>query len=216
MSMIKWLEWNKAAFEKAKQEDKPIILDIFGTWCYWCMRIEKDTYENPEIAEIINENFVPVRVDTDKRPDINERYNQGGWPTTCFLAPEGEIIVGATYVPPHEMKKLLQQVLKFYKEKKEEIERIKPKKSKGAALIKERTFHAIDKSIIDNIVDYLYENFDTIYGGFYFAPKFPMPAPRLPAAGVAVAISGCTNSLEPTMNPFPNQRSWRPTTRLSG
>jgi len=174
MTQIKWLDWSKESFERAKKEDKPIILDIFGTWCYWCMRIEKDTYENPEVAELINENFVPVRVDTDKRPDINERYNQGGWPTTCFLTPAGEIIVGATYVPPQEMKKLLQQVIKFYKEKREELESISKAKS-GVSALEERKFHVLDKTIIDNLVDYLYENFDTIYGGFYFAPKFPVP-----------------------------------------
>ena len=78
---ITWLEWGQEAFEKARKENKPILMDIFGVWCHWCHRIEEDTYQKPEVINQINRDFIAIRVDTDQRPDINERYNQGGWPT---------------------------------------------------------------------------------------------------------------------------------------
>ena len=107
---IRWLEWGAAAFQKAKMEKKPILMDIFGKWCHWCHKIEKDCYQNPEIIKKINADFVAIRVDTDKRPDINERYNQGGWPSTVFLDQDGLVITGATYLPPGQMLQLLERV----------------------------------------------------------------------------------------------------------
>src|SRR5512136_548712 len=108
---VNWLEWNDEAFARAKAEDKPILLDIGAVWCHWCHRMDQDTYSQPQIAAFIDENFIPIKVDNDRRPDINARYNMGGWPTTAFLTPEGETITGATYVPPSQMIGLMRQVV---------------------------------------------------------------------------------------------------------
>src|SRR5437879_7051082 len=99
---INWYEWGEDAFSLAKTEDKPILLDIGAVWCHWCHVIDRESYENPAIAKIINEHFIPVKVDRDERPDVDSRYQsaisaisgQGGWPLTGFLMPDGKPFFG--------------------------------------------------------------------------------------------------------------------------
>ena len=105
---VEWQEWGEAAFEKAKAEDKPILLDIGAVWCHWCHVMDRESYESAATAKIINEHFVAVKVDRDERPDVDTRYQaavsaisgQGGWPLTAFLTPEGKPYFGGTYFPP--------------------------------------------------------------------------------------------------------------------
>src|ERR1700687_1695310 len=102
---IDWHEWGEEVFTRAKQEDKPILLDIGAVWCHWCHVIDRESYENPEIAAIINQHYIPVKVDRDERPDVDSRYQaavsaisgQGGWPLTGFLLPDGKPFFGGTY-----------------------------------------------------------------------------------------------------------------------
>ncbi len=164
---INWMEWGKDAFERAKKENRPILLDISAVWCHWCHELDKNAYSDPVVIKTINENFVPIRVDTDKRPDINERYNQGGWPTTAFLTPEGGLIAGATYVPVEQMKALLPQVKYFYNTQKQNISSTiqKPQYKEGV----------VSEQIAQDVALYLKDNFDAVHGGFYYEPKFPMP-----------------------------------------
>src|ERR1700722_5951442 len=108
---IDWYEWGEEAFQKAHAEGKPVLLDIGAVWCPWCHVIDRESYENPEIAAIINELFIPVKVDRDERPDVDARYQaaisaisgQGGWPLTGFLTPDGKPFFGGTYFPPEDM-----------------------------------------------------------------------------------------------------------------
>ena len=107
---IDWHEWGEEAFAHARQADKPILLDIGAVWCHWCHVIDRESYENPEIAALINQFFVPVKVDRDERPDVDARYQsavsaisgQGGWPLTAFLTPDGKPFFGGTYFPPDD------------------------------------------------------------------------------------------------------------------
>ncbi len=119
---IRWSDWSVSAFERAQQEDKPILLAISAVWCHWCHVMDETSYSQPAIIDLINERYVPVRVDNDQRPDINARYNQGGWPTTAFLSPDGALLAGATYLPPEQMQAALDRVATFYKEHRAEIE----------------------------------------------------------------------------------------------
>src|SRR6516225_6822274 len=104
---ILWHEWGEAAFMAAKQQNKPILLDIGAVWCHWCHVMDRESYENPDVARIINENFIAVKVDRDERPDVDSRYQlavsaisgQGGWPLTAFLTPDGRPFYGGTYFP---------------------------------------------------------------------------------------------------------------------
>ena len=81
---VDWKDWDKKYFDIAKKDNTPILLDLSASWCYWCSKMDEDNYDNQEIAETINKEFIPIRIDVDKRPDIAERYNMGGFPTTAF------------------------------------------------------------------------------------------------------------------------------------
>ena len=117
--------------------DKPILLDIGAVWCHWCHVIDRESYENPEIARIINEHFVPVKVDRDERPDVDSRYQsaisaisgQGGWPLTGFLMPDGKPFYGGTYFPPEDQgnrpgfRRVLLAVADAYKNKRDDLDK---------------------------------------------------------------------------------------------
>src|SRR5664280_2632809 len=108
---IQWQEWGEEAFATAQRENKPILLDIGAVWCHWCHVMDRESYENEEIARLINEHYIAIKVDRDERPDIDARYQvavnaltgQGGWPLTAFLTPEGKPFYGGTYFPPEDL-----------------------------------------------------------------------------------------------------------------
>jgi uncharacterized protein YyaL (SSP411 family) len=89
MDVINWREWNPFNFEKALREQKPVLLSISATWCHWCHVMDQSTFAKPAVIELVNSRFVPIRIDTDRRPDINARYNAGGWPTAAILDGNG-------------------------------------------------------------------------------------------------------------------------------
>src|SRR5580698_973515 len=107
---VLWREWSGTAFEQAKAQDKPILLDIGAVWCHWCHVMDRESYENPEVAQLINQRFVAIKVDRDERPDVDARYQaavsaisgQGGWPLTAILTPDGRPFFGGTYFPPED------------------------------------------------------------------------------------------------------------------
>ncbi len=165
---IKWYDWSEEAFERAKAEGKPIFLYITAVWCHWCHKLRDDTLNNDEISKIVEENFIPIRVDTDRRPDINERYNMGGWPTVAVLTPDGATITGGTYFPPAQMKVFLNNAINFYKENKDNI-RI------GRYEQPQERYAELNESMIADIADIVVSYFDADYGGFGREPKFPMP-----------------------------------------
>ena len=104
---VQWHPWGEEAFALARAEDKPILLDIGAVWCHWCHVMDRESYEDPEMAALINEHYVAVKVDRDERPDVDARYQaavsaisgQGGWPLTAFLTPDGRPYFGGTYIP---------------------------------------------------------------------------------------------------------------------
>src|SRR6058998_719865 len=107
---IYWHEWGEEAFATARRENKPILLDIGAVWCHWCHVMGRESYDDPEIAQIVNERFIAIKVDRDERPDIDSRYQvavqaisgQGGWPLTAFLTSDGKPFFGGTYFAPDE------------------------------------------------------------------------------------------------------------------
>lgn len=174
---IHWYDWGREPFDVAQKEDKLILLDLTAVWCHWCHVMDRETYENPEIARLINERFVPIRVDADRRPDVNDRYLSGGWPTTAFLTPGGEKIFARTYVPPEEMKSLLLQISEFYKSNRDSIEKeiasfyVKEEERRKKEAIPSR----LSEETVEEILKSIMESFDSTYGGFGFKPKFPAP-----------------------------------------
>jgi uncharacterized protein YyaL (SSP411 family) len=175
-TLVNWLEWNDASFAKAQTEDKPILLDIGAVWCHWCHRMDADTYSQPQVATFINENFIPIKVDNDRRPDINARYNMGGWPTTAFLTPQGETITGATYVPPSQMLGLMRQVAQAYRGNKnallQETAQV-ARRREEAGRLRARPDARLSWGIVTQIVGSIARAYDPVYGGLGDAPKFP-------------------------------------------
>jgi uncharacterized protein YyaL (SSP411 family) len=168
VSTIRWLDWTDEAFQRAKFENKPVLLDISAVWCHWCHRLDKDTYSVPDIAEYIESHFVPIRVDTDRRPDINRRYNMGGWPTTAFLTPDGRVISGGTYIPPEQMRQVLRDIKSLWESSQGE-----PSQEFGLPPSEDLPSGPISASIVEEVLGEIANNFDPIYGGFGSQPKFP-------------------------------------------
>ncbi len=174
--LIKWRHWSREVFEEAKRTGKPILLSISAVWCHWCHVMDETTYSDQRIIDYINEHFIPVRVDADRRPDIDSLYNQGGWPSTVFLTEEGEIIVGDTYIPPQRMLPVLQEIYDLYTNRKDELKRELEKiKNRKALIEREKTRGAPDSETIDHIERLLQRFFDPVYGGFGESQKFPNP-----------------------------------------
>jgi uncharacterized protein YyaL (SSP411 family) len=117
-----WAEWSPQAFARAEAEKKPVLLSLVTAWSDECAAMDRTTYEDPDVESLIDDRFVAVRVDADRRPDVNERYNLGGWPTTVFLTSGGDILSGGTYLDPAEMVATLRQVADAYRDRFEEIQ----------------------------------------------------------------------------------------------
>jgi uncharacterized protein YyaL (SSP411 family) len=189
---INWQEWGEPAFAKARAEGKPILLDVGAVWCHWCHVIDRESYENPALAAIINEHYIPVKVDRDERPDVDSRYQaavsamtgQGGWPLTAFLTPEGKPFFGGTYFPPEDamgrpgFRRILLGVAEAFRTKREEVD-------KTAKAIEEAVSHAeafegaradFDPTAVDAMVGAIVRMFDLRNGGFGQSPKFPHAA----------------------------------------
>jgi uncharacterized protein YyaL (SSP411 family) len=189
---IDWYEWGAAAFERAKADDKPMLLDIGAVWCHWCHVIDRESYENPEIAKIISDNFIAVKVDRDERPDVDSRYQsaissisgQGGWPLTGFLLPDGRPFFGGTYFPPDDQmgrpgfRRVLLAVAESYRSKRPELERAAG--SLADAVAQAEVFTGargdFDPGVVDTQITSITQMFDIKNGGFGRAPKFPHAA----------------------------------------
>jgi len=175
-TLVLWLPWNNKALQKAKQEDKPILLDISAVWCHWCHVMDKKTYSDANVAQLINTKFVPIRVDRDQRPDIDKRYNMGGWPSTVFLTPDGEVLTGGTYIPTLQMAAMLDYVSELYQNNKDDllkkIQEQKTSQTKQIQIIQEADIEEF-QFVIDNLVLEIAAMFDSAHGGFGEAPKFP-------------------------------------------
>jgi uncharacterized protein YyaL (SSP411 family) len=189
---IQWHEWGEEAFATAQRENKPILLDIGAVWCHWCHVMDRESYDNPEIAEIVNQHFVAVKVDRDERPDIDSRYQvavssisgQGGWPLTAFLTPDGKPFYGGTYFPPDDhygrpsFKRVLLSISNAYHEKNNDV--IEQAKLVEGAISHAESFAGksanFSPTVIDAIVQSALKMYDPQNGGFGSAPKFPHPA----------------------------------------
>ena len=171
---IGWLPWGSQAFERARREDKPILLGISAVWCHWCHVMDETTYSDEAVIAAITRNYVPVRVDNDRRPDVNARYNQGGWPTTAFLTPDGALLAGATYLPPDQMLQALDQIAGFYRTNRAQIEQRAAEIRATPRSYAPATAGELGESAISAVVEYASNAYDEEYAGFGDAPKFPM------------------------------------------
>lgn len=174
--MIPWHDWGEEAFGLARSRDVPILLSISAVWCHWCHVMDHTTFADPDVAGLIAAHFVPVRVDNDRRPDINARYNMGGWPTVAFLTPEGEILSGGTYMPPAAFREALQQISIYYQDNKHEVQvrtaqmQAQRRRAQQLAL---QSAGELSSAIPEQAYALASAAYDPQYGGFGGAPKFP-------------------------------------------
>jgi len=189
---VHWYPWSDAAFARAKTDDKPILLDIGAVWCHWCHVMDHESYESPAVAEVLNRDFVCIKVDRDERPDVDSRYQravqaltgQGGWPLTAFLTAEGEVFFGGTYFPPEDnpygrpgFLAVLRQVARAYRAERKKI-------AGNAEAIRKHVTETLDETkpgeltaaLVTQAASDMSRIFDIRYGGFGTSPKFPHPA----------------------------------------
>ena len=189
---VRWHAWGEAAFALAQAEDKPILLDIGAVWCHWCHVMDRESYEDPEIAALINDLFVAVKVDRDERPDVDARYQaavsaisgQGGWPLTAFLTPDGRPYFGGTYIPRDDrygrpgMGRVLLAMAQVWRERRDEA--LETAGSVMAAIEHNESFSGrngtLSLELVDKIAASILAQFDPRNGGFGSQPKFPHPA----------------------------------------
>jgi hypothetical protein len=189
---INWHEWGAEAFARAAREDKPVLLDIGAVWCHWCHVMDRESYEDPSLAKIVNEHYVAIKVDRDERPDVDSRYQaavsaisgQGGWPLTAFLTPDGRPYFGGTYFPRGDrygrpgFDRVLLTMAEVWKTRRDEA--LESAASVFAAIEHGETFSgragSLSLEIVDKLVASAVKQFDPREGGFGSQPKFPHPA----------------------------------------
>ncbi|MEX2722881.1 MAG: thioredoxin domain-containing protein [Candidatus Freyarchaeota archaeon] len=187
---VDWYPWGEEAFEKAKREDKPIFLSIGYSTCHWCHVMEKESFEDPEVARLMNETFVSIKVDREERPDIDNVYmmvcqmmtGSGGWPLTIIMTPSGKPFFAGTYIPKESrfgltgMKSLIPRIKEFWEKRREEVEN---SAEQIIASIKSASRETAGEDLAEEILHRCYENlydvFDEQNGGFGYGRKFPAP-----------------------------------------
>jgi uncharacterized protein len=181
---VDWYPWGEEAFAKAKREDKPVFLSVGYAACHWCHVMERESFEDEGVAKLLNADFISIKVDREERPDVDDLYmnavqlvsGRGGWPMTIFLTPEGKPFYGATYFPREDFKSLLGQVKEAWKGKRKEIDSSADQIT--AALQRQARLAAANptvptRALQTETLDALRDEYDSQYGGFGRAPKFP-------------------------------------------
>jgi hypothetical protein len=220
---VDWMEWGAAAFDRAAEEDKPILLDIGAVWCHWCHVMDRESYEDAATARLINEHFIAVKVDRDERPDVDTRYQaavsaisgQGGWPLTGFLTPEGKPYFGGTYFPPEDrhgrpsFQRVLLTMAEAFEKRRTEV-------NESAASVMEAIEHnesfsgraggrlqELGPELVEKMAVSALKSVDMKHGGFGSQPKFPHSSALDLLIGIAARVG--TKSASKTTIKFNGQ-----------
>src|SRR6266511_4129200 len=188
---VDWYPWGPEALDRARREDRPILLSVGYAACHWCHVMERESFEDEGTAAYINEHFVPVKVDREERPDLDAVYmdavqamsGQGGWPMTVFLTPDGKPFYGGTYYPPEDrygrpgFPRLLHSIVEAWTNRRSEVEQqgstlVESIRESSATSLREE---AVMPDMFDRAFAALERNYDSRLGGFGNAPKFPQP-----------------------------------------
>ncbi|MFT7057133.1 MAG: hypothetical protein ACI905_002172 [Roseivirga sp.] len=186
---VNWFPWDEEALAQAKAEDKPIIVSIGYSACHWCHVMERESFENEQIANIMNKDFICIKVDREERPDVDQIYMdavhamglQGGWPLNVILLPNQRPFYGGTYFPANGWAKLLTQIADVFQKRRSELEKSADgfMKTLGVSDIQKYGLNqsntSFKKEELSQMFEILANNFDTAQGGMNRAPKFPMP-----------------------------------------
>ena len=172
---IEWRPWGEAAFAEARRLGRPVLLSLSAVWCHWCHVMDETSYSDPGVIAAVNEHYVPVRVDNDRHPDVNRRYNMGGWPTTAFLTPAGDIITGATYLPVDQLRDALKRVREFFDAERTGLQHVERPALEEPGVTPHEHDDAALTRIPEELVAVIVRAFDPPYGGIGLEPKFPQP-----------------------------------------
>jgi uncharacterized protein YyaL (SSP411 family) len=167
---VEWRDWGQAAFDEADAAGRPVLLALTATWCDGCHEMDAETYADPRIAANVNDGFVPIRVDVDRHPRVRERYNMGGFPSTVFTTPSGEVITGAGYLDPESFRGVLDRVREVWDAKGASAGRV------PRALGDEPTpAGEVTPQIEEYVAGQLDRQFDAEFAGWGTDAKFPLP-----------------------------------------
>jgi uncharacterized protein YyaL (SSP411 family) len=169
-TLVDWHEWGPKPFEAAERAGKPVLCSLTAPWCEWCRQMDERSYSDPKLAANIGESFVPIRVDVDRHPRIRERYNMGGFPTTVFLTPAGEVLSGATYLGPDGLRQVLDSVRGAWDARGASAGRV-PRSVSSV----DRPSGAVTAEIESHLVEQIAAAFDEEFGGWGTDAKFPLP-----------------------------------------
>jgi uncharacterized protein YyaL (SSP411 family) len=185
---VDWYPWGNEAFEKARNENKLVLVSIGYSSCHWCHVMEKESFEDPAVAAIMNEKYVCIKVDREEHPEVDMLYmdaitilsGRGGWPLNCFTLPDGKPVYGGTYYPKEDWKQMLTNLSSLYKREPEKIQELSEEIEKGILSISffsgsKKGKIEKDFKFIDEIVNKIATSFDKAFGGYNYIPKFPMP-----------------------------------------
>lgn len=184
---VNWMPWGEAAFEKAKKEDKLVLVSIGYSSCHWCHVMEHESFENEAVAKIMNEHYICIKVDREERPDVDQVYmtavqlmiGQGGWPLNCFTLPNGKPIYGGTYFPKNQWVDILQKLHNTYENDREKVLEYADQLTKGIQnhelITVKETAQDFSDARLHEMVDAWKLRFDNDRGGPDRAPKFPLP-----------------------------------------
>jgi uncharacterized protein YyaL (SSP411 family) len=185
---VNWNPWNDEVLKRAKEEDKLLLISIGYSACHWCHVMEHECFEDEKTAEIMNKNFINIKVDREEHPDVDQVYmhavqlltGRGGWPLNCFALPDGRPIYGGTYFPKSQWQQVLLQIADLYRNDKSKCvgyaEDIKNEIIRTEKFVKGPSDFSFTSSILDEIYQNWKPHFDLIEGGPDHAPKFPLPA----------------------------------------
>ncbi len=188
---IEWYPWGEEAFAVALEKGRPVLLDIGGGWCHWCHVMDEGTYSDPEVARLLREGFVAVKVDRDENPEVDRRYQQqvhalsgeGGWPLTAFLTPQGEAFLGGTYFPPTDghgrpgFRRVLREVARLWREERAQLKEQAASVAEGMRAMHAREHEGSPElpAFVEGTLERCLQQYDPSHGGFGGAPKFPHP-----------------------------------------
>ncbi len=185
---VDWHPWGKEAFQKATHENKLVLVSIGYSSCHWCHVMEKECFEDDEVAKMMNEKYVCIKVDREEHPEVDMLYmdaitilsGRGGWPLNCFTLPNGKPIYGGTYFPKEDWLALLTNLSNLFKNEPEKVKELSEEIEKGIlsiAFSPELKKGKIEKNLkfLEEFTGKIASSFDTAFGGYNYVPKFPMP-----------------------------------------
>jgi uncharacterized protein YyaL (SSP411 family) len=205
---VNWLAWNDQTLEKARNEDKLLLISIGYSACHWCHVMEHQSFEDEKVARIMNDHFICIKIDREERPDIDQVYmtavqlmtGRGGWPLNCFALPDGRPVYGGTYFPKEQWMHILLNLADLYAHEREKMLDYAGKLTEGVKLAELVKVNPKEETLSMELLHQSYNNwkprFDTMEGGPNKAPKFPLPNNYLFLLRYAASVKGLPNAAE--------------------